>query len=302
MTIVVAGGSGFIGTRLTRKLLALGDTVIVIDRVGPRFTHEHLFYIHCDITQDQLPFNVLEHTDAVINLCGAPINKKWTTAYKQQIRDSRIVSTRHIVESMRSATARPSVLINASATGYYGERGDEELSEKSERGTGFLSDVVGEWESEAHKAEEFGTRVVCIRTSPVVGHGGMLTELKKSAKFGFLLKLSRRDFWQPWIHEEDIVNTYLFALQTSTLQGPVNAAAPQEIKHAAFMRELGQTLHRRVLGSIPGFIKEIMFGKELVPELTRNQRVTPQLLIDKGFVFQYPTLAEALRDAVQPKV
>ncbi len=301
MTIVIAGGSGFIGTQLTRKLLALGDTVVVIDRVAPRFTHERLYYIACDSTKNQLPFNVLEHTDAVINLVGAPINKKWTPSYKQLIHDSRIISTRHIVESMRGATARPGILINASAVGYYGERGSEELTEKSERGTGFLADVVGEWEAQAFAAESFGTRVVTIRTAPVVGHGGMLGELTKTARFGFLMKLSRTDFWQPWIHEDDIVNAYIFALQTSTLQGPVNAVAPTELMHSTFMATLSRVLHRRILGSIPGFIKRILFGAELVPELTRNQRVSPQLLLDKGFVFQYPDLAPALTNSTTPQ-
>ncbi len=298
MTIVLTGGSGFIGTQLAKKLLALGDTVIVVDRFPPVFTHAQLFFIQCDITTQQLPFNVLEHTDAVINLVGEPINKKWTLEKMKAIRDSRIISTRHIVESMQGATSRPSILINASAVGFYGERGGEELTERSPQGSGFLADVVAAWEAEAHKAESFGTRVVCIRTAPVVGHGGMIAQLRRSARFGFLLKLSKKDFWQPWIHEDDIVNTYLFALQTSTLQGFVNAAAPQQVMHTTFMQMLGQAIHRRVLGTIPKFIAKALFG-DFMSELTRSQRVSSQLLIDKGFVFTHPTLPEALAAAVK---
>ncbi len=296
MTIVLTGGSGFIGTQLARKLLALGDTVVVVDLRPPVFTHEHLFYIQCDITASQLPFNVLEHTDAVINLAGAPISEKWTQAHKQEIYDSRIMSTRHVVESMRGAASRPTILINASAVGYYGERGDIELTEHAPKGAGFLADVVSDWEFEARKAEEFGTRVVCIRTAPVVGHGGMLAQIRKTAKFGFLLALTKKLFWQAWVHEDDIVNAYLFALQTSTLQGPVNVAAPDMVTHESFMHTLGSVIKRRVLGVVPRFLARIKYG-DLLAELTKSQKVSPKLLIDKGFVFQYPTLREALVDA-----
>jgi uncharacterized protein (TIGR01777 family) len=293
MTIVIVGGSGFIGTQLSRALLGLGDTVIVVDKVAPRFTHEHLYYISCDVSSQELPFNVLEHTDAVINLAGAPISKKWTKEYKQQIYDSRIISTRHVVESMHKTANPPSILINASAIGYYGERGDEVLTEHASRGTGFLADVVADWEHEALAAESFGTRVVCVRTAPVVGHGGMLAELTKSARFGFLVKLTRRDFWQSWIHEDDIVHAYLFALQTSTMHGPINAVASEVVTHATFMQTLGHVIKRRVIGTLPAWISRRLFG-DLAGELTKSARVSSQLLVDKGFVFVHPTLTDAL--------
>lgn len=300
MTIVLTGGSGFIGTQLAKKLLALGDTVVIVDIRPPSFTHQQLFFIQCDITATQLPFNVLEHTDAVINLAGAPISAKWTPTYKQTVYDSRIKSTRHIVESMRTATSRPGILINASAVGYYGERGAEELTERSSKGEGFLADVVDAWEVEAHKAEEFGTRVVCIRTAPVIGHGGMLTQILMTAKFGFLLSLSKKDFVQAWVHEEDIVNAYLFALQTSTLQGAVNVAAPEVVTHHTLMNTLSGIINRKVWGSLPRFIGNMKYG-ELMTELTKSQTVSPQLLIDKGFIFTHPVLLGALTDAVKNK-
>ncbi len=298
MTIAITGGSGFIGTGIAQKLLALGDTVIVIDRVSPRFTHEHLFYIQCDLTQSTLPFNVLEQVDAVVNLVGAPINKKWTLAHKKEIKDSRLSATRNLVESMRASTSRPTVLVNASASGFYGERGQDELTEHDTKGEGFLADVVALWEQEALRATEFGTRVVCIRTAPVVGHGGMLTELLKTRKFGFLLALTKKEFWQPWIHIDDITNCYLFAIQTQTLQGPVNAVAPEEVIHRVFMETLGKAVHRKVLGSIPRPLAKALFG-ELLGEITKSQRMSSKLLIDKGFVFQYPTLLDALKEAAQ---
>lgn len=297
MTVVVAGGSGFIGTLLSQKLLALGDTVIVIDVNAPRFTHERLYYIQCDITSQKLPFNVLEQTDAVINLTGVPISKKWNPKTKEQIKTSRILATKHIVESMRTTTNRPTILINASAVGYYGERGDEELTEQSSSGEGFLASVVSEWEQEARTAEAFGTRVVCIRTAPVVGHGGMITQMKRAARFGFTSYLSKRDFWQPWIHEDDIVNTYLFALQTSTLQGPVNAVAPEFVTHRVFMKTFAHTAHRYILGTLPQILGKVFFG-EVLTEITKSQKVRPTRLLDKGFVFQYQHLTDAMVDVL----
>jgi len=293
MTIVVAGGSGFIGTMLTKRLLAGAHTVIVVDIVAPRFTHEKLFFIQCDITKQQLPFNVLEQTDVVINLAGRTIFGKWNDRVKQEILDTRILSTRHIVESMKQATNRPTVLINASAVGYYGDRANEQLSDRAHPGTGFLAETVVAWEQEAYKADEFGTRVVCIRTAPVVGHGGLLATIKQSARFGFLLKLTNKDFYQVWIHEDDIVEAYLFALHTSTLQGSVNAAAPEQVTHSAFMNTVAAVMHRRVIGALPRFIGKRMFGEFLI-ETTKSQCVVPQRLLDKGFVFTHPHLKEAI--------
>ncbi len=297
MTVVVAGGSGFIGRQLVRKLLALGDIVIVIDVVAPDFVHERLYYITCDITAQKLPFNVLEQTDAVINLTGKTIDGTWSDKYKTEIKESRIVATRHIVESMRAATNRPTILINASAVGYYGERAQEILTERSEPGDGFLAKLAKDWEAEAHKAEEFGTRVVCIRTAPVVGHGGMISKLKRTARFGFTTYLSKYNFWQPWIHEDDIINAYLFALQTSTLQGAVNAVAPEAVTHHTFMQSFARRAHRRIIGTLSVWMGKYMFG-ERFGEITKSQNVLPQRLIDKGFVFQYPTLDGAIQDAL----
>jgi uncharacterized protein (TIGR01777 family) len=294
MTIVLAGGSGFIGTRLAKTLLSLGHTVIVIDVRGPRFTDEHLFFIQCDLATQSLPYNVLERTDAVINLAGAPINKKWTPAYKEEIRMSRINSTRTIVEAIEHAQSKPSVFITASAIGYYGDTGSSAVDEQGTQGDGFLADVVAQWEAACQKASAFGVRTVMIRTAPVLGHGGMLAALLQTARFGFLLNLSRKDFVMSWIHEDDIVAVYLFALETTTLQGVVNAVAPQSIEHHAFMKALSHAVHRRVIGTIPQWIARRKFG-QLFAEMTIDQQVTPQRLIDKGFTFAYPTIESALR-------
>lgn len=293
MTIVIAGGSGYIGTQLSKKLLSLGHRVVVIDVHAPRFTHSELFFIQCDISAQALPYDVLEKTDAVINLAGRTIATRWTKKVMEEIRTSRIESTKHIVETIKNTKNKPTCFICASAIGFYGDTSDVECDEKCSQGQGFLADVVSEWETTAREATEYGVRTVCVRTAPVLGHGGFLSELTKSARFGFLVKLQRKDFWMSWIHEDDIVATYIFALETTTVQGVFNAAAPEALPHSVFMKTLGKAINRRVIGALPGFFAKKLFGS-FFDEITKSQRTTPKRLLDKGFSFSYPTLKEAL--------
>ena len=293
MTIVIAGGSGYIGTILTKKLLSLGHRVIIIDIYAPRVIDSELFFIKCDISSTSLPYDVLEQTDAVINLVGKSIATKWNDFTMKEIRSSRIESTKNIVETIKKTKNKPSCFICASAIGYYGDTKEYNCDESCPRGNGFLAEVVESWENTAKEANDFGVRTVCVRTSPVLGRGGFLSQITKTAKFGFLLKLKSQDFWMSWIHEEDIVNTYLFALETTTLQGEFNASSPNPIKHADFMRALSKTIKRIVLGSVPRFLAKKIFGR-FFDEVTKNQKVSPKKLIDKGFVFKYPDLNSAL--------
>ncbi len=295
MTIVIAGGSGFIGTQLSKKLVSEGHTVIVVDVVPPSFTHETLFFINCDISQSPLPYGILEKVDAVINLAGVSIVGKWTPEYKESIAQSRFESTKHIVEGIRNASSKPSCFICASAIGFYGDTGNEVVDERTVKGEGFLSDVVARWEEIAHEAETYGVRVVSVRTAPVLGRGGLLKELLKTARFGFLLSLKKESFWMSWIHEEDIIRTYLFALETTTVQGVFNASAPESVEHHVFMKTLSHAVHRRVIGALPRFVAKKLFGS-LFFEITKSQRVAPQRLIDKGFVFSYPTITSAMHN------
>ncbi len=301
MTIVLTGGSGFIGTRLAKTFLSLGHTVIVIDVKGPNFTDEHLFFIQCDLSHQPLPYNVLERTDAVINLVGVPISKKWNDSYKEEIKSSRIQSTKTIVAAIESAQSKPSVFISASAIGYYGDTGEYSVDEQSSQGKGFLSDVTAAWEAESQKASALGVRTVIIRTAPVLGKGGMIASLLRSSRFGFTSYLSKKDFWMSWIHEDDIVNVYLFALETTTLQGIVNAVAPTPVRHHTFIRSFAHAAHRRILGTVPAWIAHKVFG-EFFDYITLDQQVTPQRLIDKGFVFKYQTITEVFTNMFPKKL
>lgn len=300
MTIVIAGGSGYIGTQLSKKLLSLGHRVVVIDVRGPSFTHSELFFIQCDISTQPLPYDVLEKTDAVVNLAGRTIAGPWNNKVMEEIRTSRIQSTRHIVETIKNTKNKPACFISASAVGFYGDTNSEECDEKCPRGEGFLADVVSEWEAAAQEATTYGVRTVCVRTAPVLGHGGFLSQMTKTARFGFLVKLSKKDFWMSWIHEEDIIATYLFAIETSTVQGVFNASAPESVRHSVFMKTLGSVLHKRVLGTLPSSIGKKLFGS-FFDEITKNQRAVPKRLIDKGFSFAYPTLHEALLSIYKTK-
>ncbi len=293
MTIVIAGGSGYIGSLLSQRLLSLGHRVVVIDIKSPSIIHPELFFIRCDISTSPLPYDVLEQTDAVINLAGVNIATKWTPNSMKAIYSSRIESTKHIIETIKNTKNKPLCFICASAIGYYGDTKDDICDESCPRGEGFLAEVVDSWEAITKEATSLGVRTVSVRTAPVLGHGGFLSQMTKTAKFGFLLKLKKQDFWMSWIHEEDIVNTYLFALETTTLQGQFNASSPNPIKHSDFMKTLARTIGRKLLGSVPKFIAKKMFGK-FFEEITKNQKVSPKKLMDKGFVFKYPDLLGAL--------
>ncbi len=294
MNIVIAGGSGYIGTQLSKKLLSLGHRVVIIDIMPPSFVNSELFFINHNIEKNELPYGVLEKSDAVINLAGRSIAAKWTPAVMDQIKNSRINSTKNIIETIKNTNNKPSCFICASAIGFYGDIRDSLCDEKCPRGEGFLAEVVYNWENVAKEAELYGVRTVCIRTAPVLGSGGFLTQITKTARFGFLLKLKKQDFWMSWIHIDDIVNAYVFAIETTTLQGIFNASSPEALSHSSFMKKLSKAINRRIIGTLPKFLVKKMFGL-FFDEITKSQRVIPQKLIDKGFSFQYPTLESALR-------
>jgi uncharacterized protein len=293
MTIVVTGGSGFIGTTLTKALLGFGHTVVVVAKKAPPFTHEHLYFINGDLATQSLPYNILERTDAVIHLVGRTMFRKWNDEVKEEIRQSRVESTKRIVESIAATTNRPPVFICASSTAFYGDTGEETVDENSPKGQGFLPDMVEEWEAAAKGASEYGVRVVCLRTAPVIGQGGLLSLIRKVAKYGFIWKLKKEPYTFSWIHENDIVNAYLFALETNTLQGVVNAVAPEQVTEETFIRTVAKILKRKYLGTMPRALSTFLYG-ELYNEITKNSRVAPKRLLDKGFEFQYPTIDAAL--------
>lgn len=289
LTVLISGASGMIGSELTRQLRSEGHDILRLVRHAPTSPDE----FHWAPTSHMLDFSVLDRVDAVINLSGASISRlPWTSGYKREILDSRVQATQTITDAMRMASSPPTILLNASAVGYYGDRPGEELTEESARGEGFLADVVERWEQAAHLAPE-STRVVTFRTGLVLGDGGALKPLLPLTKLGLSGPLGGGAQVWPWISLYDEAAAIRHLL-TSTLSGPVNLAGPEAATANEVMSTLAQQLHRPFKLPVPEKIIELALqdaGHEL---LLSSQQLVPQRLLDDGFVFRHRTVAEAL--------
>ena len=300
MRVVVAGGSGLIGRKLIEELLRAQHEVIVLSRspenVRKRFPTVHVEFWNAK-TSDGLT-SVLEETDAVINLTGESIGeKRWTQIQKERILSSRIESTQAIVDTIKQTKRKPTVLLNASAVGYYGNVPEGELTEANPRGTGFLADVCALWEAEALKVQEFGTRVVMLRTGVVLDkNGGVLRKLLPPFQLFVGGPLGSGKQWFPWIHLQDEVNAILFALENEHIAGPLNLAAPEPARMLEFCKKVGKILHRPSWINVPAFVLKLAMGEMAESLLLDGQRVIPQKLIDAGFKFQFSKLEDALRN------
>lgn len=285
--VIVTGGSGFIGSPLVARLREQGWRVVVVARQARPGV------IGLDLEQEALPRDLLESAQAIIHLVGAPIFQRWTPHVKQAIYKSRIVSTRQIIASLREARHRPGVFITASATGYYGDRGETLLDESSASGRTFLARVAHDWEKEARKAQSLGLRTVQVRTAPVVGPGGFVRQLEPLYRLGLGGPFGDEQQWFPWVHLDDIVQVYLFALLHPELAGPVNAVAPDIVRQVEFARELGESMRRPHVVRWPRWALKAVLG-EAADDLLASQRVVPGKLQSLGFVFRYPRLRGAL--------
>jgi uncharacterized protein (TIGR01777 family) len=235
--------------------------------------------------------------DVIINLAGAPIFRRWTPEAKKAIRESRVLTTRNLVEGLAGAGGEERFLLSTSAIGYYGSRGDEELQEDSEPGEDFLATVAGEWESEALRAERHGVRVCCCRFGIVLGKdGGALGEMLPLFRKGLGSPLGSGKQWVSWIHEQDLVRIYLFLMERSDVSGPVNCTAPHPVTNREMTKHIGEALGKPTfMPSVPGFMVKMMMG-EFGSVLLGGQRVLPRRLLELGFQFQFPTMEEALAD------
>jgi uncharacterized protein (TIGR01777 family) len=274
MKILIAGGSGLIGTRLQEVLRKRGDEVRLLPRFGTA------------------PWDV-EGADAVVNLAGASIaGKRWTPQYKQEIRESRTRSTRALVDAIDAARKKPRVLVNGSAVGYYGDSGDEPVEETARPGSDFLAEVVSAWEAEARRAT---IRSVQIRTGHVLAaHGGALAKMIPPFKAFAGGPLGSGRQWFPWIHLDDEVSAIVFAIDGDVV-GPLNLAAPGIVTMKEFARALGHVLHRPSWAPVPAPVLRVVVG-ELAEALLTGQRVIPVKLEAAGFRFRFPALDGALGD------
>lgn len=297
MKALVTGATGFVGPRLLRLL----DKPVVLSRNAARARAAigtlSGQIIEWDPLQGPPPPQAFEGVDVVLHLAGESVAEgRWTAAQKAKIRDSRVIGTRHLVQGIAQAAGRPKTLVSSSAVGYYGDRGEEELTEAAAPANDFLADVCVEWEREALAAEQLGVRVVTARTGIVLGAGGgALAKMLTPFKLGGGGPLGNGRQWMPWIHVADLARLYLHASETVSIRGAMNAVAPNPVRNSEFTKALARQLHRPAFMPAPYFGLRLLFG-EFAKVLFASQRVIPRVALDTGFVFQYPEIAAALRE------
>jgi len=293
LRVLIAGASGLIGTELIRQLEAAGHTVQTLVRREPQKPSEFTWAPDAKI----LDFRILENVDAVVNLSGASLNRlPWTAGWKKQILRSRIKATSALVEAMGMAASPPPVFLSGSAVGYYGDRPGEVLTESSPKGTGFLSDVVEEWEAAARLAPA-ATRTVLLRTGVVLGPGGALGPLRTLTRLGISGPLGGGAQHWPWVslHDEAAAIVHLL---TSTVAGPVNITGPTPAVENEIGRPLAEQLHRPYALPAPKFAIALGLGDAGRELLLADQQVTPTVLLADGFTFRHTTSTEAISAAV----
>lgn len=299
MQIFITGGTGFIGSHLVERLLAEGHCLTVLTRSASESAREELAYLEGDPRQPGEWQKVAAAHDAVINLAGASIFQPWTEKNKQVIRDSRILTTRHIAEALLESTNGCKLLINASAVGYYGDRGDEELDEQEPPGNDFLARIAVDWEKEAERCSAGGVRVVLCRFGVVLGEdGGALAKMVPAFKLGLASPLGPGEQWFPWVHINDLVSILIFALNNRDLSGPVNCVAPQPVTNRQMTRALAKALHRPAfLPAVPAFLLKTVLGESA--ELVLNShKVVPRKLQEHNYDFAYQDIQTAFRELV----
>lgn len=298
MDYLVTGATGFIGHKLVARLLADGNEVSYLARRRSK-TLDSRAAFHLWSPGEPPPLDSAPTADVVINLAGEPVAQRWNNDIKSRIFRSRVNGTRDLVSAMSKLKHKPSLLISASATGYYGSRGDELLTEASSPGTDFLANVCVHWEQEALRATEFGTRVVLIRISPVLGReGGLLAKVLPVFRLGLGGKLGSGKQWMPWIHVDDLVELLVFSATHPNLEGTFNASVPTPTTNADFTRALAAAIHRPAIFPVPKFALRLVLG-EAADSVIASQRVAPNATEGSGFRFRYPDLANALKDLLQ---
>ena len=291
MKIVVAGGTGFVGRAVCARAAREGHEVVVLSRrAGPG----RVLWDAASSGPWQAAF---EGADAVVNLVGEPVaGGRWTAARKKAILESRVLGARAVVAGLSAAKRRPKALVNASAVGFYGDRGEEELDEGSRGGEDFLARVCADWEREACVAEPLGVRVVRLRLGVVLGAGGALARMRTPFSWGLGGPVGSGRQWMPWIALEDAAALAL-ALCGLEVSGPVNACAPEPARNKEFARALGRVLRRPAVLPLPAFLVRAAFG-EMSTVLLASQRARPKRALSAGFAFSHPELDGALRAAL----
>lgn len=298
MHVVVAGGTGFIGRALVDALLREGRRVTVLTRRSEEEARRVLpggaAVVGWQGNEDTAPLPA--DADAVVNLAGAGIARRWTRAAKRLILDSRVRTTEAVVRALQRAGG-PRVLVNASAVGYYGPRGDERVTEREGPGDDFLARVCRAWEAAAVEAERAGVRVVRLRTGFVVGRGGGLRLMALPFRLFVGGPLGSGRQWMPWIHIEDVVGMIRFALDRDDVSGPLNVSAPEPVRNRDFARALGRVLGRPSVFPAPALALRLVMG-EAADMILTGQRSVPEAALAAGYRFRFTDPEAALRDVL----
>ena len=298
MKILITGGLGFVGSNLSDYLLDKGHFVTAVGRAATqtRITGDRFHYISADTTQPGQWQEALSDVDMVVNLAGTSIFKRWSESYKKQIYDSRILTTRNVVDAL---PADPSiVLCSASGAGYYGNRGDDLLKEDEKPGDDFLASVTIDWEAEALKATGKGVRVAVMRFGVILGkNGGALAKMIPAFKFFVGGPIGNGSQWFPWMHLKDLMAATLFILEQPGVSGAVNFCAPNPARNRELAATLGGVLGRPAFMPAPAFMIRALLG-EFGNVLLDSQRTIPDKLLSNGFEFQYPDIRSALTEVV----
>jgi uncharacterized protein len=297
MKILITGASGFIGTALQRSLQEKGHDLLLASRSEPRDKS----WIQWSVEDGFADPKKLEGINAVIHLAGESISGlRWTDEKKKAIRDSRVLGTRNIVDTISELDHRPAVLIAASAVGFYGDRGDEVLTETSKSGKTFLAEVCREWEAESRRAEDSGVRTVLLRTALVLSKdGGALGTMLLPFKLGLGGTIGDGKQWMSWVSLVDHINVINLALENEGVRGAVNSASPSPVTNEEFTKTMGEVLYRPTFIPVPEFAVHMLMGEMGEALLLDSTRVVPKRLTDLGFKFKFADLKKAIENAVK---
>ena len=299
MRVLVTGASGFIGSALCDALLARGDTVVGLSRdpQRARSTNPSVIWHAWEPTLERPPAAAFENVTGVINLEGEKINQRWTDDAKRRIMESRRVGTRNLIAAIAGLEQKPKVLVNQSAIGFYGDRGEAMVDESAESGEGYDAEVVREWEAAARDAEGIGVRLVVVRTGHVLDpRGGLLGELLTPFKLGVGGPIAGGRQYMSWIHIDDEVGVLLWALDNEKVSGTVNSTAPNPVTNRVFSQAIGRALGRPASMPVPGFVLDLKFGSEFGQVLRGGQRVMPRRALDLGYRFRYTDIDAAMQN------
>jgi uncharacterized protein (TIGR01777 family) len=302
MRVFVTGATGLVGRRIVRRLHTRGDQIVILTRrashAGQLFGN-HVAVVEGDPMRPGDWMKALDDCDAVIHLAGENVfARRWNTDFKKQLRDSRILSTQHVVEALRRrplrADGQAKVLVNASAIGYYGPRDEEELTEDSAPGSDFLAQLCIEWEQAARAAESAGVRVAWVRVGVVLDkEGGALAKLLTPFRLFAGGPVASGRQWMSWIHYADLVSLFLLAIDNAQARGALNGTAPNPVPNREFSKALGRALHRPSFVWTPALALRVALG-EVATLVATGQRVLPKRALELGYSFQYPRLNGAL--------